>query len=84
MRRLGHGLPIAHHGADGDLQGRDVEGSHIILAAALIVVVDDVLPDVVVRVLLGVLALLLTVVHDEDQHQDCGEGGRDRGEGEVR
>ena len=32
---------------DGDLQRRDVEGRHVVLAAALVLVVDDVLPDVV-------------------------------------
>lgn len=51
---------------DRDLQRGDVEGGHVVLAAALIIVVDDVLPDVVVRA--GVLDVRLSapVVHHED------------------
>ena len=37
--------------SDGDLQRGDVEGCHVVLAAALVLVVDDVLPDVAVDVL---------------------------------
>ena len=57
-------------GRDGDLKRGDVEGRHVVLAAALVLVVDDVLADVVVRV--GILDLSFTpsVVDDEDQDQD--------------
>ena len=55
---------------DGNLERRDVKSSHVVLAAALVLVVDDVLPDVVLGA--GVLDLRLAppVVHHKHQHQD--------------
>merc|ERR1719412_3218559 len=54
---------------DGDLQRRDVEGRHVVLAAALVLVVDDVLPDVVLGAGVLDLGLAPPVVHHEQQHQ---------------
>ena len=56
--------------SDGDLQRGDVEGCHVVLAAALVLVVDDVLPHVVLGA--GVLDLSLPppVVDNKDQDQD--------------
>ena len=54
---------------DGDLQRRDVEGRHVVLAAALVLVVDDVFPHVVVRVRVLDLRLAPPVVHHEHQDQ---------------
>ena len=63
---------VSGQGRVGDryLQRRDVKGGHVVLSAALVLVVDDVLPDVVVRA--GVLDLRLAppVVHHKHQHQD--------------
>ena len=56
---------------DGDLQRRDVEGRHVVLAAALVLVVDDVLPDVVLGAGVLDLGLAPPVVHHEHQHQHC-------------
>lgn len=56
--------------SDGDLQRGDVECRHVVLAAALVLVVDDVLPHVVLGA--GVLDLSLPppVVDNKDQDQD--------------
>ena len=54
---------------DGDLERRDVEGRHVVLAAALVLVVDDVFPHVVVRVRVLDLRLATPVVDHEHQDQ---------------
>jgi hypothetical protein len=68
LRQLGHGP------ADRYLQWGDVEGRHVVLSAALVVVVDDVLSHVIVRS--GVLDVRLSTpaVHDKHQNQHCVEG----------
>jgi len=59
-------------GADWYLQWRDVEGRHVVLAAALVLVADYRLPDI----LLGARALLLlgrltfAAVYHEDQGEN--------------
>ena len=55
--------------SDGDLQRGDVEGCHVVLAAALVLVVDDVFPHVIVRVRVLDLRLAPPVVHHEHQDQ---------------
>ena len=56
---------------DRNLKRGDVEGRHVVLAAALVLVVDDVLADVVVRIGILDLGLAPSVVDDEHQDQDC-------------
>ena len=58
-------------GCHRDLERRDVERRHVVLTAALVLVVDDVLADVVVGVRVLDLGLATPVVHDEHKHQDC-------------
>ena len=57
--------------ADGNLQRRDVVGGHVVLAAALIFVVDDVLAHVVVGTGVAHGRLAPPAVHHVDQHHDC-------------
>lgn len=63
---------LRHRPTDRDLQRRYVERRHVVLAAALIVVVDDVLAHVVVRSRILDVRLAPSIVHDEHQHQNCG------------
>lgn len=55
---------------DRDLQGRDIEGSHIVLSATLVVIVDNILPHVVVRARILYVRLSSSVVDDEYQHEN--------------
>lgn len=66
------------HRSDRDLQRRNVVRGHIVLAAPFIVVVDDVLPDVIIRARIFDVRLSPSVVHHKHQHQYCsdGRGGR--------
>ena len=54
--------------SDGDLQRGDVKGRHVVLAAALVLVVDDVLPHVILGA--GVLDLSLAPPVVDNKHQD--------------
>ena len=53
------------------LEGGDVECCHIILSAALILVVDYVFSHVVVWARVLDLSLSSSVVNNKDQHQNC-------------
>ena len=53
---------------DGNLERRDVESSHVVLAAALVLVVDDVLPHIVLGP--GVLYLRLPPPVVDNKHQN--------------
>ena len=53
---------------DGNLERRDVESSHVVLAAALVLVVDDVLPHSVRGP--GVLYLRLPPPIVDNKHQN--------------
>ncbi len=63
-----------HHfmsrGSDWDLEGRDVKGRHVILTPALIIVVDNILTDVVIRARVLDLCLSPPVVNNEDEDQN--------------
>lgn len=56
--------------SDGDLQRGDVEGRHVVLAAALVLVVDDVLPHIVLGAGILDLGLSPPVVDNKDQDKD--------------
>ena len=56
--------------SDGDLQRGDVEGRHVVLAASLVLVVDDVLPHVILGARVLDLSLAPPVVDNKDQDQD--------------
>ena len=56
--------------SDGDLQRGDVKGRHVVLAAALVLVVDDVLPHVVLGAGILDLGLSPPVVDNKDQDKD--------------
>ena len=51
------------------LQGRDVKRCHVVLAAAFVLVIDDVFPDVVLRARVLDLSLPPPVVHHKHQDQ---------------
>ena len=53
---------------DGNLERRDVESSHVVLAAALVLVVDDVLSHIVLGP--GVLYLRLPPPIVDNKHQN--------------
>ena len=53
------------------LEGRDVERRHIVLAAALVLVVDYVFSHVVVRARILDLSFSSPVVDNEDEHKNC-------------
>lgn len=57
-----------HWTTDGDLQWRDVEGGHVVLTAAFVVVIDDILSDIVIRA--GVLDVGLPPSVVDDKHED--------------
>ena len=62
-------VPDHHVGVgDGDLERRDVKRGHVILAAALVLVINDILPNVVVGVRVFDLSFPTTVVYNE--HKD--------------
>ena len=57
--------------SDGDLQRRDVEGCHVVLAASFILIIDYVFPHIIIGA--GVLDLSFppSVVYNENEHQNC-------------
>jgi len=57
--------------ADRDLQRRDVERGHVVLSAALVVVVDDILSHIIVRTGILYVRLPPSVVNHEHQHENC-------------
>ena len=56
---------------DRDLKRRDVKGRHVVLAATLVLVVDDVLANVVVRIRILDLGFAPSIVNDKHQDEDC-------------
>lgn len=74
LHQLGHGT------ANRYLQGRNVEGCHIVLAATFIIVVNDILSHIIIWSGIFYVRLASTAVHDEHEHQDCGceEEGREK------
>ena len=62
-------LQSQYHGLH--LEGGDVECCHIILSAALILVVDYVFSHIVVWAGVLDLSLSSSVVNNKDQHQNC-------------
>ena len=62
-------LQSQYHGLH--LEGGDVECCHIILSAALILVVDYVFSHVVVWARVLDLSLSPSVVNNKDEHQNC-------------
>lgn len=69
-KRLTHNRHFAlrqlrHRAADRYLQWRNVEGGHVVLAAALVIVVDDVLAHIVVRSRIFDVRLTPPIVDDE-------------------
>ena len=64
----------------GDLQRSDVKSCHIVLSASLVLVVDDVFPDVVLGSGVFDLSLPPPVVHNEHQDQHWGENVISRSE----
>lgn len=57
--------------ADGNLERCDVEGRHVVLAAALVIVVDDILADIVIGAGVLYVRLVPAIVDDKDQDQGC-------------
>ena len=57
--------------SDWDLERRDVERRHIVLASTFILVINYVLPNVVVRIGIFNLSFPSPVVNDEHENQDC-------------
>ena len=53
------------------LEGGDVERRHIVLSAALVLVVDYVFSHVVVRARILDLSFSSPVVDNEDEHKNC-------------
>lgn len=62
------------------MQWSDVEGRHVVLTAALVVVVDYILAHIVIRSRVLDVGLMPSIVHDKDQDEGCtlGVGGRER------
>jgi hypothetical protein len=52
----------------GDLERRDVKGGHVVLSTTLVLVVDDVLPDVIVGIWVLDLSFSSSVIHNK--HKD--------------
>lgn len=62
---------LRHRAANRYLEGRNVEGRHVILAATFVVVVNDVLSHIIVWSRILDVGLASATVHDEHEHQDC-------------
>lgn len=54
-----------------NLERRDVEGRHVVLAAAFVLVIYYVFPDIIVRIGILDLRFASSVVHDKNKNQDC-------------
>jgi len=63
--------------ADRDLQRRDVERGHVVLSAALVVVVDDVLSHIIIRTGILYMRFPPSVVNHEHQHENCNRDSKD-------
>lgn len=62
---------LGHRTADWNLQRRDVECGHVILAATFVVVVNDVLAHIIVRSRVLNVRLAPSIVDDKNEHQNC-------------
>ena len=56
-----------HHGwiSNWNLEWRDIKCSHVIFTATFILIVDDVFPDIIVRIRVLDLGFSPSVVNDE-------------------
>lgn len=75
---------LGHRSADRNLQRRNVERGHVILAATFVVVVNDVLAHIIIRARVFDVCLPSSIVDDKDEHQDCASSTKMDNQGEKK
>lgn len=67
-----HGRQLRWHWpSNWYLQRCDIKGRHIILAASLVVIVDDILAHIVIGTRIFDMRFTATIVYDEHQDEYC-------------